>query len=91
MNSALGLDEHIGMGHDNGIHLLIRHQSLIPAGIKPPGIDFPRNLLGPHPMPATRQQVHYSFFKFHRRGYDSFYWALTKRMIGTVFQTPILV
>ena len=65
MNPSLGFDEHIGMGHDNGIHLLIRHRSLIPTGIKPPGIDFPRNLLSSHPMSGTSQQVHYGFFKFH--------------------------
>ena len=35
MNPSLGFEEHVGMEHYYGIHLLFRHWRLIPAIILP--------------------------------------------------------
>ena len=64
-NPSFRLNESLRMRHNHSIHLLVRHRRLIQAHIQPPGINLPGNLLNLHPMPGTRQQVHYGFFEFH--------------------------
>lgn len=53
------------MGHDYGIDLLVRHRRLIPALVQLTLVDFPGNLLGPHPVARAGQEVDYGFFEFH--------------------------
>ena len=53
------------MGDDYGIDLFVRHRRLIQAYIEATGIDFPGDLLGPHPVARTGQEVDYGFFEFH--------------------------
>ena len=52
------------MGHNYGVHLFVRHWLAIPADAQSPGIDFPGNLLRPHPVTGTCQKVNYGFFNF---------------------------
>ena len=53
------------MGHNHGIDHPAVDRDVILTDKKLALIDFTRNLLRPHPMPGSGQDVNYSLFNLH--------------------------
>ena len=53
------------MGHYHGINLFLVDRLLIPASIKPTGIDFTGNLLDLHAVARIGQEIYDGLFYLH--------------------------